>query len=87
MPSFKYQQESQGYIFNEDVLYLMSTVDSAAKTIGDPYLHASRTIGVLSNVLFLNFFLILCLDEEVPTMEHIEKKEINVSNDKKTMWK
>ena len=55
MPSFKYQQESHGYIFNEDVLYLMSTVDSAAKTIGDPYLHASRTIGVLSKIIITEY--------------------------------
>jgi len=48
MPCFKYQQESQGYIFNDDVVYLMSVVDSVTKTLGDPYLHASRTVGLLS---------------------------------------
>jgi len=48
MPCFKYQQESQGYIFNDDVVYLMSIVDSGTKTLGDPYLHASRTVGLLS---------------------------------------
>ncbi len=48
MPGFKYQQESEGYIFNDDVVCLMSTVDVASKTLGDPYLHASRTVALLS---------------------------------------
>lgn len=48
MPGFKYQQESEGYIFNDDVVCLMSTVDVGSKTLGDPYLHASRTVALLS---------------------------------------
>jgi len=52
MPGFKYQQESEGYIFNDDVVCLMSTVDVGSKTLGDPYLHASRTVALLSREFF-----------------------------------
>jgi len=73
LPTFKYQQESQGYIFNDDIVYMMSTVDSGTKLFGDPYLHASRTIGSLS--------------KDTPNKESLEKKEINVSSDKRTPWR
>jgi len=73
MPGFKYQQESEGYIFNSDVVCLMSTVDTGSRALGDPYLHASRTVTLLN--------------DQAATMEQVEKKEINISNDKKSMWR
>ena len=42
-PCFTYQQESQGYIFDDDTVYIVSTVDHSKKLLGEPYLHASKT--------------------------------------------
>ncbi|EAR92909.2 zinc finger, C2H2 type family protein (macronuclear) [Tetrahymena thermophila SB210] len=44
LPCFSYQQESQGLIFDQDTVYVVSTIDSR-NSVGDPYLHASKDIG------------------------------------------
>ena len=51
LPSFQYQQESHGYIFDEDLIYLMSIMDSGEKILGEPYLHASKSLN--SNIVFI----------------------------------
>jgi len=74
VPSFKYQQESQGgYIWDNDIVYLISVVDSGSRIFADPYLHASRSIGGVKNKHL--------------GKKAVEKKEVNVSTDRKTNWK
>jgi len=43
LPCFSYQQESQGYIYDDDIVYIVSTIDHYRKMAGEPYLHASKT--------------------------------------------
>ena len=52
LPSFKYQQESQGYIYDEDLVFFMSTIDTNQRLLGEPYLNVSRSISGIK--FFLN---------------------------------
>jgi hypothetical protein len=51
----------------------MSTVDTISRAFGDPYLHASKSLGAG--------------DKDTLMKKGIEKKEVNISNDKSTKWK
>lgn len=43
MPCFSYQQESQGYIYDDDVVHIVSMLDHSRKLINEPFLHASKS--------------------------------------------
>ena len=53
LPCYSYQQESQGNIYDDDTVHIVSMLDHSKKMISEPYLHASKSKDGI--FFFLNF--------------------------------
>lgn len=43
LPCYSYQQESQGNIYDDDTVHIVSMLDHSKKMISEPFLHASKS--------------------------------------------
>ncbi|EGR30411.1 MIR domain protein [Ichthyophthirius multifiliis] len=87
LPCFSYQQENQGIIYNNDFIYIKSTLECRNNS-GELYLHASADaldLNQKKQKLLKKISKSNTSNNE--SEKNYKKKEINASSEQKSQWK
>jgi hypothetical protein len=45
LPCFSFEKENQGFIYDTEMVYIVSTLDQSSILTGEPYVHASKPVS------------------------------------------